>query len=366
MEDWRYYDNLSGTPQGGIISPLLANIYLNELDKYVEDTLKPQYTRGKTRTLSPEYQRQCRRIADAEKSGDMAQAKRLRQERRGMMSALHCEPEYRRLRYIRYADDFLLGFVGPKEEALEIRQKIGDFLSDKLRLTLSMEKTKITHATDDKATFLGYELSVTRRGDLVTDEAANAGRRATNGSIALLMPRKVVDRYRESHSSGGKLVHRTDLIDETDYTIIQRYQGVLRGLYNYYCMAINVSDKMNQVRWTLQVSLLKTLARKYESSVIDMVRRYRVEIQGLKALQVVIDRPGKTPLIATFGGFHIERIPAGMGIVDFCPTLTWNKPASKRSEVVQRLLAGKCELCDAEHVPTQVHHIRKLADLDRA
>lgn len=366
MEDWRYHDTLSGTPQGGIISPLLANIYLNELDSYVKDTLKPQYTRGAKRTRNPEYMRYRGLISRAETRGDLAEAKRLRRERRGVMSSMPCEPGYRRLRYVRYADDFLLGFVGPKEEALDIRQKIGEFLGEKLRLTLSMEKTKVTHAVDDKAVFLGYEISVTRERDLVTKgEGAEDGKRATNGVIALWMPRRVVERYRERHSCGGKLIHRADLMDESDYTIIQRYQGVLKGLYNYYCMAVNVSTRMSHVRWILQTSMLRTLARKYQGSVASIIRRYRVEIQGLRAFQAVIHRPGKNPLVATFGGFPIERIPGGMGVVDFLPTLAWERPFTGRSEVVQRLLAGRCEVCGVKHVPTQVHHIRKLADLDR-
>jgi hypothetical protein len=366
MEDWRYYDTLSGSPQGGIISPLLANIYLNELDRYVEDTLIPAYTRGKWRKVNPDYSRFGSMITAAEKRGDLIEVSRLRRERRKVISKQPVDPSYRRLRYIRYADDILLGFVGPKYEAEEIRQRIGDFLRDNLKLTLSPEKTLITHASDGKATYLGYEISVTREENLISDDPrTEGGRRATNGRIALWMPRKVIQKYRERYCRNGKVIHRTDLISETDYTIIQRYQGVLQGIYNYYCMAINVSRRMDYLKWMLEFSLTKTLARKFQCKVSDIYKRYAVEINGLKALQVVIERPKKAPLVATFGGFRLERIPGGMGVVDFWDLLAWVKPASKRSEVVQRLTAGKCELCEAKDVPLNVHHIRKLADLDR-
>jgi hypothetical protein len=279
------------------------------------------------------------------------------------MAVAPCDPDYRRLRYVRYADDFLLGFVGPRKEAEEIRQRLGEFLGNRLKLTLSAEKTLITHATDGKAAFLGYEITVTRCGSLIS----NGGRRTTNGNIALLMPRKVVAKYRDRYCRKGKIVHRAELTPESDYTIIQRYQGVLQGLYNFYCMAVNVGNKkrMTYLKGMLEKSLTKTLASKCRCKVSDIYRRYAVRILGRKALQVVIKRPDKGPLVATFGGIPFERIPDGKGMVDFRFEATWHQQANKRSEVVQRLLVGNCELCGVKGEPVQVHHIRKLADIDR-
>jgi len=370
MEDWRRYDTLSGTPQGGIISPLLANIYLNELDRFVEGTLIPTYTRGKKRKENPEYSRYIYQIAAAKKREDFEEVKRLQRERRGVISVAPVDPAYRRLRYVRYADDFLLGFVGPRAEADEIRQRLGEFLEQTLKLTLSPEKTLITHASEGKAKFLGYEVSVVRCGNLISDAGVEDGKRTvkgrkTNGRIALWMPRKVVCKYRDRYSKNGKITHQANLISESDYTIIQRYQAVLKGVYNYYCMAVNVSRRMKYIRRVLEKSLTMTLACKFRCSVNRIYGMYKAEVQGLSALQVVKTRPGKDSLIATFGGFSIERIPGGMGVVDFCEQLAWHRPASKRSEVVQRLMAGKCELCGKKGVPVQVHHIRKLADIDK-
>jgi group II intron reverse transcriptase/maturase len=363
MEDWRHHDNLSGTPQGGIISPLLANIYLNELDKFVEDTLTPAYRRGDHRKGNPAYMQIRYRKRQASKRGDTQKVKQHSLELRQLMSVAPIDPDFRRLHYIRYADDILLGFLGPKKEAEEIRDRLGEFLGSRLKLTLSKEKTLITHAVDDKAHFLGYEITVTREGNLISGN----DRRATNGCIALLMPQGVVSKYRERYSKGGKVQCRAEMVADSDYTILQRYQSVMRGLYNYYCMAVNVGNtrRMAKIKRILETSLTKTLASKYKCSVPDIYRRYQVVVLGLKALQVVIERLGKEPLVATFGGISFERRPEGMGAVDFSPDRAWFAHSNKRSEVVQRLLVGKCELCGDKDLPVEVHHVRKLADIDR-
>jgi hypothetical protein len=274
------------------------------------------------------------------------------------VSAAPCDPDYRRLRYVRYADDFLLGFVGPAEEAREIRDRLGMFLEQRLKLTLSKEKTLITHALDEKARFLGHEITVVREGNLI----ASDGRRATNGRIALWMPRDVVSKYRGRFSKGGKVIHRTELMDDSDYTIIQRYQSILCGLYNYYCMTVNVNKRMSHIKWTLQISLLKTLASKLKTTMCKIIRMYRVPDQEYMTFRKVIDRPGKQPLVAEFGGMSFRRNPEGMGMDGFFPDRAWNRPASIRSVVVQHLLYGKCVICGDS--PVQMHHIRKLSDID--
>jgi hypothetical protein len=208
---------------------------------------------------------------------------------------------------------------------------------------------------------LGYEITVTRDGNLISTN----GRRAANGGIALLMPQKVAREYRKTYSKEGKVTHRAELLSETDYTILQRYQAVLRGLYNYYCMATNVSKRMSCIKWVLETSLVKTLANKLKCRVTRIYGKYRADILDRKVLRVIIKRPDKKPLIAVFGGIPFERKPEGMGVRDFNLTKAWKQYASKRSEVVQRLMAGRCELCGMEGIPVEVHHIRKLSDIEK-
>jgi len=360
MEDWRYYDSTSGTPQGGVISPLLANIYLNDLDRYVEDTLRPQYTRGERRRQNPESTRVDRQLSQAWEDGDRPAVKRLTAERRKLPYAAPRDPRYRRLRYVRYADDFLLGFVGPAEEAREIKGKLEEYLRASLKLTLSKEKTLVTHAGDEKAKFLGYEITVIRQGSLIGVD----GRRAANGCISLKMPRGVVVKYRKRFSKKGKVIHRAELMVESDYTIIQRYQGILRGLYNYYCIASNVSQRMSYIKWILQTSLLKTLASKFKTKTSEMRKKYRVPDQEYTTYRVTITRPGKEPLVAMFGGMSLKKNPDGMGMIEFDPSRAWNKPAGNRTEAVMHLLYGECTLCGGD-ASIEMHHIRKLSDIDR-
>jgi Reverse transcriptase (RNA-dependent DNA polymerase) len=231
---------------------LLANIYLNELDRFLEDTLLPEYTRGDRRKENPEYVAVELALRKARRKKDFAEVRRLTQLRRTLPANLRDDPDYRRLRIVRYADDFLLGFTGPKKEAERIRDRISDFLRDELSLALSAEKTLITHA-NGKAKFLGHEITVTRSNDLIT-----GGRRATNGYVSLLMPRSVVTKYEKLYSRGGKLRARPELRNDTDYTIVQKFQGVLSGLYNFYCMATNVSRRMSKIRYALETSPLNT------------------------------------------------------------------------------------------------------------
>jgi retron-type reverse transcriptase len=184
LEKWNYYPTLSGTPQGGIISPLLANIYLDKLDQFVERILIPGYTKGKIKKMKPEYMKLNSRIRRLRENGaPETTIQPLRSELREIGSTNNFDPDYRRLRYIRYADDFLLGFDGPKEEAEAIKNQIAEFLRDHLKLELSPEKTLITHARTEKARFLGYEIST----------FWSRTRKRGNGTMTLRMPSKIIE-----------------------------------------------------------------------------------------------------------------------------------------------------------------------------
>jgi group II intron reverse transcriptase/maturase len=356
MEDWKFNKTLSGAPQGGVISPLLSNIYLNEFDQWVEKTLIPEYTRGKQKP-NPAYKRVADILYRMRKLGQTEEVKELQKQLRKLPTKDTKSANYRRLRYIRYADDFLLGFVGTYQEAREIKQKIKEWLLNKLGLELSEEKTLITHATKEKARFLGYEI-ITQYAD---DKIDKQGQRAINGNIALRVPADVVKAKCTRYIKHDKAQHRTELINESDYTIVTLYQQEYRGIVQYYALAQNVAW-LSRLHWVMQSSLLKTLAAKHHTSVAK--ERQRLETtttdsqtgHTLKCLEVRVERTDKKPLVARFGGISLIRKP--WAILDDQPQVKWNE----RTELLQRLLADECENCGS-HDNIEVHHVRKLADL---
>jgi hypothetical protein len=268
------------------------------------------------------------------------------------------DPNYRRLYYIRYADDTLFGFAGPKEEAEEIKRLLSEFLRETLKLELSQDKTLITHASTEAARFLGYQI-VTQQND---KKRGRPQHRSLNGHIGLRLPNDVVEKKRALYMRHGKPVSRPELLFNEDYTIMNQYQAQYRGLVQYYLLAQNVSW-LWRLHWVMQTSLLKTLASKHKSSVQKMFRKYRTRITtpdgSMKCLAAVVERNGKKPLVAHFGGIPLRRKNKAI-LTDQDPRIL----PFRRNELIKRLLVGKCELCQSTE-DYEVHHIRKLADLKK-
>jgi group II intron reverse transcriptase/maturase len=359
MEDWNYHATHSGTPQGGVLSPLLANIYLDKLDKYVLEITKA-YNKGTKRALNLEYKRLTNRKYTAVKNGDRELAKELTKQMRTMPCGDPNDPNFRRLRYVRYADDFMIGIIGPKSDAEEIKRKTGVFLKDKLKLKLSEEKTLITNASNETAKFLGYEITSQSCNTKITTIDSRATR-SINGKFALLLPKSVVEKKSKPYLRKGKTISLPHLTINSDYSIVVEYQMALRGLYQYYALATNVS-KLGHLKWIMEESLMKTLANKHKTSKRAMYKKYATRVQTdkgktLKCIQVTVQRDGKKPLIARFGGFSLER-KQSWEIIDQKP----KQINRKHTEILQRLLADHCEICDATD-EIEVHHIRKLSDI---
>ena len=363
MEDWTYNQTLSGVPQGGIVSPILSNILLDKLDKFVENVLIPHYTRGSRRKVNPEYDQFRIDSRNQRSKGNTEKAEELRKHSQTLPSVMTNDPDYRRLKYVRYADDFVLGFVGPRSEAEEIKQHLRKFLREELKLDLSEEKTRITHAASEAARFLGYEITVLQ-DDTKRTKRRDTGRmcRSINRVIGLRVPQDVLKAKIDRYQKNGEAIQRTELIKASDYAIVLSYQLEFRGLAQYYQLAYNMRT-LAKLKWVMETSLTKTLASKHKISVSKVYEKdgamLLVGDKEYKGLQVTQPKPDerKKPLRATWGGLPLKW--KSEATLDDQPPRV---PITPRTELVQRLLADSCERCGSDK-DVEVHHVNAMRKL---
>jgi hypothetical protein len=267
------------------------------------------------------------------------------------------DPGYRRLLYARYADDHLLGFIGPKAEAEEIRDKLAEFLRETLALELNRDKTLITHARTRAARFLGYEISVQHNSTKIT-----SGRRSVNGVIGLKVPRDVIKAKCALYRKKGKPWHRSRLQNQSDYDIVRIYGAEYRGVVNYYLLARN-TWRLGTLRWNAETSMLKTLAAKHRCTVTQAAFRYKAKAATaggqLTCFEARLQREGKDDLVARFGGISLRQNRRAV-ITDPAPVPV----RAPRKELIARLRTRQCELCE-QRTSVDVHQVAKLADLGR-
>lgn len=374
VEDWTFRPSFSGTPQGGVVSPILANIYLHELDEFLTD-MKAGFDRGKRRAENPRYRnltvsiykRRLRidrllaegNIAEAEKAKE--KVRELDAERSSMPSKDGFDPNYRRLVFCRYADDFLIGVIGSKAEAREVMQKVADFLRDRLRLEVSTEKSKVSKASTGTV-FLGYKVKTVignrRRKTKLGRRTALS--RDPRDRIHLLVPRERLVRFNQAKRYGDfgrlKALHRRHLIDSSPLEIVLAYNAEMRGLANYYRLAYCAKFSLRKLWFLWETSLLKTLAFKHRCSVNKVVRRLKTE----NGLAVRVAANGKERRVEVFNLKHLDRLPQLGRAVDIWPEAHFTKA---RSDVLDRLRAQTCEYCGAEDQPCEIHHAHRLADM---
>jgi len=356
LEEWTYHPTLSGAPQGGIVSPILSTIYRSKLDSYVESSLIPLSTKGARRKKNRQYDNLLCQAYRLRKRGQYQEAVKVRKAAQKLPSVDLNDPDYKRLKFVRYADDGLLGLIGTKEDAEQIKHQLKTFLQKELQLELSEEKTLITQARTEAARFLSYHISASQ-----DDTRQTRKKRSVNGEMRLRVPPDLLRKKSQKYQKKNKPIHRKELTTNTEYSMVAQYQSEFRGFAEYYQLA-NDRHRLNSLKWIMEQSLAKTLATKFKSTVNKVHKKYGATwvIDGKihQGLQVSIQREGKKPLIAKWGGIPLKR--RLQAILNDQPPTIW----PSRAELEKRLLADTCELCGSQD-RVEVHPIRALKDLEQ-
>jgi group II intron reverse transcriptase/maturase len=377
LENWTYHTTYSGVPQGSIASPILANVVLHELDLFMK-FLKERFDAGKRRRANNAYIHYSNKINRLRRKYDTLKGKetnqetlqdikqtiqRLKQQRRKFPSSDLFDPAYRRLYYCRYADDFAVGIIGSKADAETIRQEIKRYVEETLKLTVSEEKSHIRHSREGTM-FLGYRIK-TYTGNRIV-KVKRGKRYFTFESVAerlqLQIPPEKLQKFCISKRYGtydtGKARHKQDLVNLSDAEIILAYNAELRGLANYYALALNGKRDMGKLAYLCWGSLLKTLARKHKTTVTKTARRLKTD-DGYK---LTVQNEKKTRVIRVFRLKDLKPPTMIDPQVDVQPNVF--ALTLSRSELIRRLNAEQCEYCGTKEGPFEVHHIRRMKDVE--
>jgi len=362
IEDWQYHKTYSGTPQGGPLSPLLSNIYLNELDQAMEAKIET-FNKGKRRQPDPAYRsiiyRKGRAKQQAQQSGDWSKYKELTQQQLCMLPEDPQDPNYKRLCYVRYADDFLVCIIGNKTDAVEIKAWLTEYLKTELQLELSAEKTLVTNARN-RVRFLGYDVKrwAGKRRLKVRTKHGVVTKRTTTYHLALLIPK---DKYIEfartyGNSQSWRGTHRTKLLNLSELEIMMIYNAEIRGFLGYYALTNNLTKVASKLLWMTTGSFLRTLADKRKSTLMKVSKSLK---SGPNRYVIALNKKnGTTNEYALVSSTRqIKRKSVTVNNPDSMPITGHFRG---RTELGKRLCANKCEWCGTQEGKVEVHHIRKL------
>jgi group II intron reverse transcriptase/maturase len=383
VEDWQYHKTYSGTPQGGIISPILANIYLHEFDEFIEQK-KRELDQGKVRKRPTEYLNVTgllhwyRRRIEALKGDNNPETHTIRQryeqrvrelskQQKSLPATNPLDPGFKRLFYVRYADDFPIGLIGSRQEAEMLFKECETFLNTHLKLTISEEKSGIHHAKEGTP-FLGYvvqnftsEYTSMVRSPSYTKVGA-ALRRNMRDVLQLRIPQRKMSEFSKSKGYGVYETLRPSrkpiLLQLDDEEILLAYNAETRGIANYYALATGAKQGLQRLMYLAETSFLMTLANKHKSTVSQIASKLR---QGNDLVVTTRTKEGKTRryLLFKLRNWKPRQVKDE---IDTMP-LTGTSLRFNRSSLKQRIEANVCESCEKEGGFFEVHHIRKLKDV---
>jgi group II intron reverse transcriptase/maturase len=369
IEDWQYHNTYSGTPQGGILSPILANIYLNELDKKVAE-IKLSFDKEAEKYYNTEHKFVSSRIRNRRENLGRATNEETKEALLSEIKALKRKQfklpfksqTDKKLKYIRYADDFLIAVNGSEEDCRAIKQQLSTFLYDEYKLTLSEEKTLITHSSE-RVRFLGYDISVRRNQEIFTNSVGRK-QRQLNGSVELTVPFEKIERFmfdkgvvHQTEAKTFSSLHRKGWLYLPDYEIVERYNSEIRGILNYYFLASNFY-KLNYFVYLMQYSCYATLAGKYDSTTKKIIAKHKDGKDWVIKYKSANGTSKEKRLVQLKDYTDKTKVTCEDTIVKHKWTVNTN------ATIRARIQAGVCELCGSrENSEYEVHHVPKVKDL---
>ncbi|HBC30309.1 MAG TPA: group II intron reverse transcriptase/maturase [Clostridiales bacterium] len=377
LENRVFNQTYSGAAQGSVISPILANIYLNELDNFLVQ-YAASFNSGTKRAYNKEYyalnnaanykinvyRKNWGTMTEAEKNYAQHEIAAMKQEAKKIPSRMPMDGNYKRLVYTRYADDWLCGVIGSKADAEKIKLDITNYCAEMLKLQLSQEKTLITHGRK-RARFLSYEITISR------DEAICAGTKRKGkyykDKVKLYVPKEkwlskllgtgvMRVRTRKGQKEQWMPMPRKELVNRTNLEILRTYNYEIRGLYNYYCLANNVSV-LNKYKYIMEYSLYKTLSSKYRCSIGKIIDRFNCN--GKFTVEYTTKSGATKQAYLYDEGFKKRRTPLYIEM----DTLPIYEKYRKIKNLATRLLANACELCGIATENPLVYQVKKLKEL---